>query len=260
MKKGDLTPAWDLTVQIWQWYLKRFRSLLKVSLWLLVSLPFMLPASVQSLAGLTSTGDVLSQTPEHFEVFLFFIMLGTIVSVTVAAFVRPALIATIFADLHGKRMQWKKAFGHARNVFWHYIIVMIMVALAVALGFAAFFVPGIIIGVYLILAETVTVLEGEKHIDALKRSFHLVKDNFWAVLWRFLLPTAIFYVGVALVSTLVIRAPLSLLQGVAATGPLTLKFVVTPFLVLGAVISAISVPLFMAVPVFIFKDLRKLKK
>lgn len=255
-----MTGAWELTVQIWQWYLKNFKSLLKVSLFLLVSLPFMLPASVQSLVGLTSSGEALSQTPEHFEVFLFFVMLGTIVSIATAAFVRPALIATIFAQTHDKKMEWRRAFSHARKVFWHYILIMILVALAVGLGFAAFFIPGIIIGVYLILTETIAVLEGEKHVDALKRSYHLVKDNFWAVLWRFLLPTAIFYLGVSLVSTLVIRAPLSLLREIAATGPMTLKFIVTPFLILGAGISAITVPLFLAVPVFIFKELRSQKK
>lgn len=252
--------AWELTITVWQWYLKNFKSLLKVSLWLLVSLPFMLPASVQSLAGLTSTGDVLSKTPEHFEVFLFFIMMGTIVSVVTAAFVRPALIATVFAQAHDKKMDWKKAFGHARKVIWHYALVMVMVAAAVGLGFAAFFIPGIIIGTYLILAETVTVLEGEKHLDALKRSYHLVQGRFWAVLWRFMLPTFIFYVGVALISSLVIRAPLALLQNATSVGPIALKTVVTPFLVLGAIISAIATPLFLAIPVFIFKDLRKLKK
>lgn len=256
----SLTGAWELTVLVWQWYLKHFRSLLKVSLWLLISLPFMLPASVQSLTGLTSTGEVLSRTPEHFEVFLFFVALGTVVSIATAAFVRPALIATIFAQAHGKKMDWKKAFLHARKVFWQYILVMIMVALAVGLGFAAFFIPGIIIGVYLILAEPATVLEGEKHLDALKRSYHLVKDRFWAVLWRFLLPTAVFYVGTVLVSALVIRAPLSLLQRIASTGPVALKTVVAPFLVMGAVITALTAPLFLAVPVFIFKELRALKK
>lgn len=255
-----MTSAWNLTVRIWQWYLKNFRNLLKISLWLLVALPFMLPASVQSVAGITSSGDVLSRTPEHFKVFLFFIVLGTIVSIVTAALVRPALISSIFAQSHHKKIGWKKAFSHARMIFWHYILVMVMVAVSVALGFAAFFIPGIILGVYLILAETVVVLEGEKHIGALKRSYRLVSGHFWAVLWRFLLPTAIFYLGVALISALVIRAPLALLNAIVAPSPSILKFLVTPFLVLGAIISALTLPLFLAVPVFIFKELRALKK
>lgn len=260
MSQKSLTPAWPLTVRIWQWYLGNFRKVLKVSLWWLASLPFMLPASVLTLAGVTPTGEVVTQAPEHFEVFLFFVALGVIASILVAVIVRPALVATIYAHATKKQLSPKKAFLHAKEVFWPYVLVMILLGAAVSFGFLAFFIPGIIIATYLIFAEQSVILEGQKPIEALKRSYTLVRGHFWAVLWRFLFVNAVFYIGTALVSTLVIRAPLALLSGAAAAGPLTAKFIATPFMILGAVISAITLPLFLAVQVVLFKELVQLKK
>jgi len=255
-----LTPAWPLTVRIWQWYLGNFRDVLKVSLWWLASLPFMLPASVMTLAGISPTGDVLTQEPEHFKVFLFFVVLGVIASILVAVIVRPALVTTIYAHTKRKTMKPAKAFLHAKEVIWPYVIVMILLGAAVSLGFLAFFVPGIIFAIYLIFAEQAVVLEGKHPVDALKRSFELVKGHFWSVLWRFLFVNAVFYLGTAFVTTLVIKAPLALLSNAASAGPITTKFIATPFLILGAVISAITLPLFLAVQVTLFKELQEMKK
>lgn len=260
LSKKTLTPAWPLTVSIWHWYLKKFREVLKVSLWWLASLPFILPASVMVLADISPNGEILTRAPEHFEVFLFFSVLGVIASVLVALLVRPALVTTIYAHEVGKKMATKKAFLHARSILWPYALVVVLLGLAIGAGFFFFFVPGIIIGAYLIFSEQAVILEGKGPIDALKRSYELVKGHFWAVLWRFLFASAIFYLGTALVSTLIIRAPLALLSNAASAGPITTQIIATPFLILTAVFSAVTLPLFIAVQVTLFKELQQLKK
>lgn len=252
-----MRTAWQLTKDIWLWYLKHFKAVAKVALWWLAALVFTLPGAILSLGGLTASGEVISRTPEHFEVFLFFAALGTVGSVVAAAFVRPALIATIYAHLKGKNIAPLKAFSHARGVFWHYILVMALTGLAVGAGFFAFFFPGIVLAAYLLFSEQAVVLEDERHVNAMKRSWGLVRGRFWATLWRFFLPSAVFWLGTAGLTTLLVQAPLAGFSSVAGLGPDALRYVVAPFMILAAIISALTMPLFIAVQVFLFEDLRK---
>lgn len=65
--------------------------------------------------------------------------------------------------------------------------VFVLSMLFVALGTIFFIVPGIIIGVFLAFSLYVCVIENKKGMDALKRSWNLVKGNWWQVFGRLLL-------------------------------------------------------------------------
>ena len=255
---SDLPSAVSLTVMTWRWYLQNFWKLMKVSAWWLLSLPFILPSSLMSVAGLTSSGEIISRTPENVKVFIFFVALGTIMSILVSIFVRPALVMTIHERIYKRKISPIKAFKHSKTLLLSYAVVMIIVGISISLGFLAFFIPGVIIAMYLLFAEQAVVLEGKKGLGALKRSYQLVKGRFWAVLWRFMFANAIFYIGLTLVSTLLINAPLALLREAALTGPITLRIIVAPFVILGAVLSVITIPLFLSLQVILYEAVTNL--
>lgn len=71
------------------------------------------------------------------------------------------------------------------------IVVDLIFGVLVALGSLAFFVPGILLFVYLGLAAPVVEIEHRGVRDALRRSFRLVRGNFWLV-FAVLVPIEIF--------------------------------------------------------------------
>ena len=57
-----------------------------------------------------------------------------------------------------------------------------LVWLFTVLGFIALIIPGIYISVRLCVVAPAVVVEGHRGMDAMRRSWDLVKDNWWRVL------------------------------------------------------------------------------
>jgi hypothetical protein len=75
-------------------------------------------------------------------------------------------------------------FGYRR--LWSILLVGILFALAVFVGFIALIIPGIIIAVRFSVAIPALVVEGKRGTEALGRSWNLVRGRSWSVFGAFI--------------------------------------------------------------------------
>ena len=103
---------------------------------------------------------------------------------------------------------WKEHYSASLETFWPALYVSILKGLIVAIGTLLFLIPGIIFSVWYSFVLFGVVLGGERGWSAMKSSKNLVRGRWWGVLWRLLLPTFVFGVGIALfniISVLIIN-------------------------------------------------------
>jgi len=81
----------------------------------------------------------------------------------------------------------KEIFQDAWKKLWKYILILLLVSFFTILSFLLLFIPGIIVGIYLMFCSYVFVVEGGKGMNVLKRSWALVKGNWWKVFGRIVL-------------------------------------------------------------------------
>ena len=100
-----------------------------------------------------------------------------------------SLITFSFILLAVKPVETKleEIFQDAWEKLWQYILIVLLVGFFTFLSFLLLFIPGIIVGVYFMFCSYILVIEGGKGIDVLKRSWALVKGNWWKVFGRIVL-------------------------------------------------------------------------
>jgi len=81
----------------------------------------------------------------------------------------------------------KEIFQDAWKKLWQYILIVLLVGFFTILSFLLLFIPGIIVGVYLMFCPYILIIEGGKGMNVLKRSWALVKGNWWKVFGRIVL-------------------------------------------------------------------------
>jgi len=85
-------------------------------------------------------------------------------------------------------------FREAWKNLWEYLIIMILAGFFIFLAYLFFFIPGVIVSVYLMFSFVVLIDEGKKKMDALKRSWNLVKGNWWKVFGKIILLNIVFLI------------------------------------------------------------------
>lgn len=128
-------------------------------------------------------------------------------------------------------------------------LVVLMIA-----GFAMFIVPGIVIMVLIIYWSVdvpAVVIEGRKPISALRRSFELVRGNWWKTFATILLMT-LTLIGFTIMLTLLLSAPLALLGDDGLSETMTQ----VSSTLLGMLTNAIILPIAATVGALIYLDLR----
>ena len=116
---------------------------------------------------------------------LFFLIFG-IILLTMICFV---FIGLSFLILVVKPVgtKLKEIFQDAWKKLWGYLLISILVGFFTILSFLLLFIPGLIVGIYLMLCPYVFIIEGGKGMNVLKRSWALVKGNWWEVFGRIIL-------------------------------------------------------------------------
>ncbi|MCK4805982.1 MAG: hypothetical protein KAS91_02255, partial [Candidatus Pacebacteria bacterium] len=86
----------------------------------------------------------------------------------------------------------KEIFQEAWKKLWQYFWITILVGFFTILSFIFFIIPGLIVAIYLMFCPYILIVEGEKGMNALKRSWNLVKGNWWKVFGRLILLNIVF--------------------------------------------------------------------
>jgi len=111
-----------------------------------------------------------------FGIYLLMIFLSTFIGFSLVLLVTKPVetkLKEIFQEV------WKK--------LWQYLLVTILVGFFMMTASFLLIIPGIIVGVYLAFSSFAFIIEGEKGINALKRSWDLVNGNWWKVFGRIIL-------------------------------------------------------------------------
>ncbi len=158
--------------------------------------------------------------------------------------------------LHGRGSEmaaWPALwYGAGRSL--HMFLGYILYGIIVLLGLIALIIPGIFLGVALYLFLYAIVLERVSAGQGLTRSWELVKGNWWRALVIISVP-AMVYLVVAMLAGMLVAG---ITGGMMAAGQDVMSSVMILEIInqlIGAVISAIFVPLLLATGVALFNDL-----
>ena len=205
-------------------------SLYKRNFWLFVgimALPFLLVLLLQVGVAAFQTGALAGTsrpaTPGAIPGLLTGMIAGTIVFLLAYLFLAGAAqAATIFAvsDLYlgrtaSVRGSYRKVGGKAFRV----ILVLILVGLAVGVGFLLLIIPGFILLCRTAVAVPASMLEDTKPVGSIERSMQLTKGFAMQVFLIFLLVWVLSYIAV-----MIFELPFTYLQGAAVQAHQTLSF------------------------------------
>lgn len=138
-----------------------------------------LNASSQLLAGSgVAAGGMVAGALAGFGLFLLSIPL--LVLATFLA--QGALVVAVNDRLGGGSMDWKGAWGVVAGRATPLILTSLLAAAAVLVGTLACVLPGLVVGFFLAFAMPIVLLERKSGVDALKRSYELVRGDWLRVL------------------------------------------------------------------------------
>ncbi len=214
-----LNPIGSLFSDSWKLYVERFGVLTEIML-----LPVLTMVLGEILLALGSLFSILGA-------------LVLIVGLILLIFVSLPVIFSIHTSA-GVDASYKDTL----HLFWPFIWLIILNALAVFGGSFMLIIPGIWLGVALGFARYAFVIEERRGIDALRQSKDYIKGYWWAVLGRSILLGLIF-----LVAIMVVEAPFGILFGRIGAN------------VAGLLLSVFYVPFAAVYAYKIFGNLRTLK-
>jgi hypothetical protein len=180
-----------------------------------------------------STGTVLGAILAGLVVAFVSILMWTILT---GAITRAAAGTFLARDLDAGESY---RFGFAR--FWSIVLVGVLAALAIALGFLLLIVPGFIVLTFLSCSIPALVIEDTRGRAALRRSWNLVRGHGWHVF-----------------GTIIVAALLNGIVSSLLSAPFGDDWAAQS--IVGAVVAAITMPYMALVGVFIYLDMRVRKE
>lgn len=175
----------------------------------------------------------------------------------ISIFLTVVLLLRIDTLVRAQAPPWVMTFRQARERFVPMLLGSLLYMVAVLVGLVLLLVPGLILMVSLWIFQAAVVLDSDRPLQALQRSHRLVWGNWWRTAIILSIPTVIFLALYAMMGMVV--GVLLVLGGLgdAVAGKQAL-FMVVDTLVQG-VASALLMPLFYAINLSLFHDL-KLRK
>lgn len=135
---------------------------------------------------LTVTFGYFTAGIEERDMGLQSVVLFTVLFVLLMVVNIAMAIAMVKAVASPAEVTVQSAYQFAREHFWSYLWVSVLVAIIVLLGFVLLIVPGIIFSVWYVFSYFVLLFEGQRGMDALRRSKEHVRGKWWPVFGRVL--------------------------------------------------------------------------
>lgn len=176
-RSNGISSVTELATGAIDLYKENYKSYIGISLFILLS-------SVISLISVTFAGalSLIVNTPLLNLISVVIVVVLVFLMFVFQTWGNIALIYSI-ANKAGVKESLKKTWG--RKIL-SYLWLGLLSGLAVAGGMLLFFVPGVVIGVYLSMTLYIFVVEDKKGVEALERSTSLVKGNTWGIVGRLL--------------------------------------------------------------------------
>ena len=127
-------------------------------------------------------------------------------------------VAAVLAIAEGRRPSLRESFVRGGDVFVPVLGALLLSWLFTLLGFLALIIPGILIAIRLWVVAPAVVVEDRRGMDAIRRSWDLVKDNWWRIFGIVIvvgiiggIAAAILYIPGTLIATETGSGPIALL-------------------------------------------------
>lgn len=236
----------ELIKQSWEVYKNNFKALMLIVAWLL---PFTLLTSLFSLAPEeeTYTDCVTSNCLPGAGVLagaglLSFLALAVYIVASIT--ITLVLIQVIHKIYNKEEYNVKEIFKSSKGRIGGFIWVSAIVFVFVFLGFLALIIPGIVLAVWYSFSGQVFAIEKVEGYNALKRSKELVEGRWWDVLARLFVPALIFGLVIGIVGGIV---------GAIVSNIFFIDL-------LSGIISIVATPLFVAISVILYNNIKKIKE
>lgn len=220
----------ELIKRSWEVYTKNLGMLiLVIILGMLLMGVFLIPgiiALMVGMAGATSNQEMILNafSITGLVIFIISFVLAMLASIIYGA----ALIKAVGMAEGGEKIDIKKVFSVAYQKFWPILGSSIIAGAIMLAGFILLIIPGLVAMVYLQFVIYVVIFEDKWGFEAVRRSFELVKGNFWWVVLIILI--------------------VALGSGILGSIPYV-----------GGIISFILAPLWQVIMFVLYKNLRGLK-
>jgi hypothetical protein len=183
---AKLTPVFkmlEIAIKLW-W--KNLRKFVAIYVWGFIYA--LIPLAVIMLLVVVHTTSIGSNiVVQALSVFLGLWSILFIIYFFLRTYITMFLL--VKEDFVGEE---KKLFKESANYFWSYFTLAILSLTLLALWFLALVIPAVIFSIFYCLAVYAYFFEGKRDIDAIRRSYELVRGNWWSVFGR------IFILGAAL--------------------------------------------------------------
>lgn len=128
---------------------------------------------------LSVTGDTIRVVDRSFWLFLVGALIAAAMGVIINAILEAALLRGAVQASIGDTVDVPTSYRWGLRRFGSILFLSILVGLSIAVGFILLVIPGLFLLVMLSVAVPALVVEDVRGTAAMKRSWELVKGNFW---------------------------------------------------------------------------------
>ncbi|HSX09580.1 MAG TPA: hypothetical protein VLF93_05470 [Candidatus Saccharimonadales bacterium] len=128
--------------------------------------------------------NLYAMSPANYFLLAVALIIGILYVIWILLVVTVSSIISIFI-LQGKDASSITALiGQSKPYILPYIITMVLSSVLILGGIMLFFIPGLFIAVFFVFVLYEIVIEKQSGVAALSRSYIMVKNHFWDVVWR----------------------------------------------------------------------------
>ena len=170
-----------LTKESFEIYKQKIKSILSIAT-ILLGLEIILSSCLGYLLVMGKTGDVAGSSSSFIYLLLGIILLTIVCSIFI-------VFSFFILTIKPAATKLKEIFQEAWKKLWQYfwIGILLLLNLFIISSSLWFIIPGVVVLIYLIFCFYILIIEEEKGMNALKRSWNLVKGNWWKVFGRIIL-------------------------------------------------------------------------
>lgn len=110
-----------------------------------------------------------------------------------------SVVKSAYEKIMGNELSTAAIAGYTLRKSFHIIITSLISMIMLFLGFMCCFIPGIILGTYLIYLTQAMIIENKFYFDGIGRSFTIIKNHFWSTL---LIPL-VFFIALMFISLII---------------------------------------------------------
>lgn len=192
-----LEESWRLFEKTSLTYLKLFGlSVVAVLLAVLIGVLFAFPLSFVTFGSHSVDLNHLTLFPITMIILLMVWFILFILLFIAIAVITPIVGVFILQEKKGSLFQLIK---QSKQFFWQYFLAALLSGVVTFGGIILFFIPGLLFAVFFTFVLYEVVMEQQSGSTALKKSYFLVKNNFWEVIVRlFVLEIGLIIISVIL--------------------------------------------------------------